>query len=168
VSAAHSCAAGSDWCEKCTDFKNEVHAVLDKHGVTYDLDSFSVNGREILAGEDFSLGVVGDQLMESFFSIIDQLTAQIEELEEMVEVEDGPVVVLVPADRGTRRDGRRNRYVSRGDAASETLWDYPCWRTSSHNDQRTSEYPHANHPANPKVTQYRHRPAHIHLHPVQV
>jgi len=37
------------------------------------------------AGEDFSLGVVGDQLMESFLSIIDELTAQIEELEEMIE-----------------------------------------------------------------------------------
>ncbi|KOX95353.1 hypothetical protein AMR74_15585 [Halorubrum tropicale] len=34
---------------KRTDFKNEVHAVLDKHGITYDWDPFSVNGREILA-----------------------------------------------------------------------------------------------------------------------
>jgi len=71
--------------EKRTDFKNEVHALLDKHGITYDWDPFSVNGREILASEDFSLSVVGDQLMESFLSIIDELTAQIEELEEMIE-----------------------------------------------------------------------------------
>ena len=42
--------------EKRTDFKNEVHALIDKHGITYDWDPFSVNGREILAGEDFSLG----------------------------------------------------------------------------------------------------------------
>ena len=71
--------------EKRTDFKDEVHAVLDKHGISYNWDPFSVNGREILAGEDFSLGVVGDQLMESFLSIIDDLTAQIEEFEEMIE-----------------------------------------------------------------------------------
>ncbi len=44
-----------------------------------------MNGREILANEDFSLSVVGDQLMESFLSIIDELTAQIEELEMLIE-----------------------------------------------------------------------------------
>ena len=71
--------------EKRTDFKNEVHALLDKHEITYDWDPFSVNGRDILAGEYFSLGVVSDQLMESFLSIIDELTSQIEELESLIE-----------------------------------------------------------------------------------
>src|SRR6056297_158768 len=87
--------------EKRTDFKNEVHALLDKHGITYDWDPFSVNGREILANEDFSLGVVGDQLMESFLSIIDELTAQIEELEEMIEetaasLEETQLLMTIP------------------------------------------------------------------------
>ncbi|SNR70258.1 hypothetical protein SAMN06266787_11230 [Halorubrum ezzemoulense] len=27
-----------------TDFKNEVYALLDKHGITYDWDPFGVNG----------------------------------------------------------------------------------------------------------------------------
>lgn len=45
-----SVAHASDFVEKRTDFKNQVHAVLDKKGVSYDWDPFSVEGREILAG----------------------------------------------------------------------------------------------------------------------
>ena len=71
--------------EKRTDFKNEVHSLLDRHGVSYDWDPFSVEGREILAGEDLSLGVVGEQLLGSFLSLIDELSAQIEALEEVIE-----------------------------------------------------------------------------------
>ena len=71
--------------EKRTDFKNEVHSLLNQHGVPYDWDPFSVKGREILAGEDLSLDLVGQPLMESFLSVIDELTAQIEALEEVSE-----------------------------------------------------------------------------------
>ena len=71
--------------EKRTDFKNEIHSLLDKHGVSYDWDPFSVKGREILADEDLSLGIVGQQLLESFLALIDELTAQIEALEEVIE-----------------------------------------------------------------------------------
>jgi transposase len=71
--------------EKRTDFKNEVHAILDKEGISYDWDPFSVEGREILAGEDLALGPVAEQLLESFLSVIDELTAQIEGLEELIE-----------------------------------------------------------------------------------
>jgi transposase len=71
--------------EKRTDFKNEVHSLLDQHGVSYDWDPFSVEGREILAREDLALGLVGQQLLESFLSVIDELTAQIEALEEVIE-----------------------------------------------------------------------------------
>ena len=46
--------------EERTDFKNEVHSLLDQHGVSYDQDPFSAEGREILAGEDLSLGIVGE------------------------------------------------------------------------------------------------------------
>ena len=55
--------------EKRTDFKNEVHALLDKQGVSYDWDPFSAKGREILAGEDLSpfdverVPVVGDTML---------------------------------------------------------------------------------------------------------
>lgn len=71
--------------EKRTDFKNEVHSLLDQHGVSYDWDPFSVEGREILAREDLSLDLVGQQLLESFLAVIDELTAQIKALEEMIE-----------------------------------------------------------------------------------
>lgn len=71
--------------EKRTDFKNEVHAVLDKAGISYDWDPFSVKGREILASEDLGLDVVARQLLESFLSVIDELTTQIEHLEELIE-----------------------------------------------------------------------------------
>ena len=71
--------------EKRTDFKNEVHALLDKQGVSYDWDPFSVKGREILASEDLSLDLVGQQLLESFLSVIDEFTTQIEALEEVIE-----------------------------------------------------------------------------------
>jgi transposase len=41
---------GRKWLvEKRTDFKNEVHALLDKEGISCDWDPFSVNGREILS-----------------------------------------------------------------------------------------------------------------------
>ena len=71
--------------EKRPEFKNEAHASLYKHHITYNWDPFSVNGREILAGEDFSPGTVGDKLIESFLSIIDELTAQIKEIETLIE-----------------------------------------------------------------------------------
>jgi transposase len=70
--------------EKRTGFKNEVQSLLDKHGVSYDWDPFSAEGRDILAGEDLSLGLVGRQLLESFLSLIGELTAQIKALEEPV------------------------------------------------------------------------------------
>ncbi len=71
--------------EKRTDFKNEVHAVLDKEGISYDWDPFSVNGREILASEDLAVGLVSQPLLDSFLSVIDELTAQIKALEGLIE-----------------------------------------------------------------------------------
>ena len=60
-----------------------------------------MNGREILADEDFSLGVVGDQLMELFLSIIDELTARIEEPETLIEetaasLEETQLLMTIP------------------------------------------------------------------------
>jgi len=73
--------------EKRTDFKNEVHSLLDKEGVSYDWKPFSAEGREILAGEDLSLelGIVARTLLDSFLSVIDELTTQIEALEQVIE-----------------------------------------------------------------------------------
>ncbi|WP_276253168.1 IS110 family transposase [Halomontanus rarus] len=71
--------------EKRTDFKNEVHAVLDHHGIEYSWSQFSKEGREILAGEDLSLGIVGESLIESYLAVIDELTDQIQRLEDVIE-----------------------------------------------------------------------------------
>ncbi|QRY22488.1 IS110 family transposase [Halobacterium sp. GSL-19] len=87
--------------EKRTDFKNEIHSLLDKHGISYDWDPFSEEGREILAGEDLSLGVVGQQLLDSFLSVIDELTEQIDALEELIEetaasLEETQLLMTIP------------------------------------------------------------------------
>ena len=87
--------------EKRTDLKNKVHSLLDKHGISYDWDPFSVEGREILAGEDLSLGVVGEQLLELFLTLVDELTAQTEALEEVIEetaasLEATQLLVMIP------------------------------------------------------------------------
>jgi transposase len=71
--------------EKRTDFKNQVHAVLDQQGVSYEWDPFSQEGREILAGEDLSLGTVARTLIESYLSVIDELDEQIEQLKELIQ-----------------------------------------------------------------------------------
>ncbi|WP_207589844.1 hypothetical protein [Halomontanus rarus] len=71
--------------KKRTDFKNEVHAVLDHHGIEYSWSQFSKVGREILAGEDLSLGIVGKNLIKSYLAVIDELTDQIQRLEDVIE-----------------------------------------------------------------------------------
>ncbi len=67
--------------EKRTEFKNEVHTVIDHHEIEYPWSPFSEEGRDILAGEDLSLGVGGESLIESCLEVIDELTDQIERFE---------------------------------------------------------------------------------------
>jgi transposase len=71
--------------EKRTDSMNEVHALLGKYGIAYDWDPFSQEGREFLTGEDLSFDHFGEMLMESFLTLIDDLTAQIEKIETLIE-----------------------------------------------------------------------------------
>ena len=87
--------------EKRTTFKNEVHAVLDHRGIEHSWSPFSKKGREILAGEDLSLGTVGRQLLESFLSVIDELTVQIKALEKLIEraaasLEETQLLMTIP------------------------------------------------------------------------
>jgi transposase len=69
--------------EKRTDFKNEVHAVLDKQGISYDWDPFSDSGRDELVRIDIS--PISRTLLDAFLSIIDALNQQIDELETLIE-----------------------------------------------------------------------------------
>jgi transposase len=71
--------------EKRTDFKNEVHALLDKEGIAYDWDPFSVAGQERLLGDDLDLSEVGRRLVESFLAVIKELTERVHQLEAIIE-----------------------------------------------------------------------------------
>ncbi len=71
--------------EKRTEFKNEVHTLLNKHRISLDKNVFSAKGREVLAGEDFALDRVSETFLKSYLSIIDELTAQIEAIKDMIE-----------------------------------------------------------------------------------
>jgi transposase len=71
--------------EKQTDFKNQIHAVLDQQGTSSEWDPFSQKGREVLAGEDLSLGSVARMLIESYLEVIDTLEERISELEDIIQ-----------------------------------------------------------------------------------
>jgi transposase len=68
--------------EKRTDFKNEVHALLDQEGITLDKKPFSVAGREALAA--LSLGIIARGLLDAYLAVIDTVTEQITKLERLI------------------------------------------------------------------------------------
>ncbi len=69
--------------EKRTDFKNEVHAVLDNQGISYDWDPFTPSDRE--KSHEVDLTPIGRTLLESFLAVIDTLNERITELERLIE-----------------------------------------------------------------------------------
>ena len=71
--------------EKRTEFKNEVHALLAKEGISYDWDPFSQSGRERLGGDDLDLSSVARGLLEGYLAVTDALTEQIHRLEALIE-----------------------------------------------------------------------------------
>lgn len=71
--------------EKRADFKNEVHSVLDQQGISYDWNPFTENGREALASEALPLDTIARTLIEAYLAVIDELTTQIEALENVIE-----------------------------------------------------------------------------------
>jgi transposase len=68
-----------------TKWKNEVHSLLDQHGVEYDGKVFSESGREFC--QELTLGDPGDILLETYLATIDELTEQIESLRKEVEAQ---------------------------------------------------------------------------------
>lgn len=69
--------------EERTKWKNEVHALLDQHGVEYDKKLFTDSGREFLA--ELTLADPGDILLETYLDTIDELTEKIESLRTEIE-----------------------------------------------------------------------------------
>lgn len=87
--------------EKRTDFKNEVHSLLDKEGVSYDWDPFSVAGQERLVSDELDLSEVGRTLLESFLAVFRELTEQAHQLEAMIEstaieLEETQLLMTIP------------------------------------------------------------------------
>lgn len=68
-----------------TKWKNEVHSLLDQHGVLYEGDDlFTEDGREFLA--ELALDDPGSLLLEQYLDTIDSLSERIGRLDEEVEV----------------------------------------------------------------------------------
>lgn len=70
-----------------TKWKNEVHAVLDQHGISPEGQLFTADGREFLA--ELTLGQPGDTLLETYLETIDALSEQIERLTTEIEAVAG-------------------------------------------------------------------------------
>jgi transposase len=66
-----------------TKWKNEVHALLDQHGVEAPKELFTKSGREFLA--ELTLGDPGDILLETYLETVDELTEKIESLKDEIE-----------------------------------------------------------------------------------
>ena len=88
--------------EERTKWKNEVHALLDQHGVEYDKKLFTDSGREFLA--ELTLADPGDILLETYLDTIDELTEKIESLRTEIETRarEVPEVELLQTIPGVR------------------------------------------------------------------
>lgn len=87
--------------EKRTDFKNEVHALLDKQGISDDWDPFSVDGRDRLQSGELGLTETSRTLLASFLAAIDTLTEEVRTLEKQIDQvalsrEDTQLLITIP------------------------------------------------------------------------
>jgi len=70
--------------EERTSEKNRVRAVLTRTNNTYDSELFGPTGREFLA--ELSLSNADRTIVEAHLSVIEELTTQIEEIEDLIEM----------------------------------------------------------------------------------
>jgi transposase len=73
--------------ENRTSYANKVHGLLSEHGITEYVKPLSVEGREFL--RELSLPSPWDSLLDSYVTIIETLTAEIESLEMEIEERAG-------------------------------------------------------------------------------
>ena len=73
--------------ENRTEYANNIHGLLDNHGITQDVKPLRNEGREFLA--ELSLPTPWDTLLASHLEIIDTLTEQIDSLEAVIEERAG-------------------------------------------------------------------------------
>jgi transposase len=69
--------------DKRTDFKNEVHALLDQNGVTHSGSLWSDEGREFLA--ELTLKDPSQLLLEQWLKAIDEFTVKIKRMQRKIE-----------------------------------------------------------------------------------
>lgn len=63
-------------------WKNEIHSLLDRHGILPEQELFSKQGREFL--ESLSLDPPGEYLLEQWLETIDQLDEKIDDLDQKI------------------------------------------------------------------------------------
>ncbi len=73
--------------ENRTEYANKIHGLLSDHGITEDVKPLSFEGREFL--QELSLPTPWDTLLESYLEVIETLTDEIQELEEVIEERAG-------------------------------------------------------------------------------
>ena len=69
--------------EKRSDFKNEIHSLLDQQGVTYDGSLWTEDGREFLA--KLTLEEPSQLLLETWLEAIDEFSTKIKTLQQKIE-----------------------------------------------------------------------------------
>lgn len=85
--------------DKRSDFKNEVHAVLDQNGIRYEGKLWTQEGREFLA--ELTLEGPSQLMLDQWLDAIDEFTAKIEEIQQQIErvardVEELDVLMSAP------------------------------------------------------------------------
>lgn len=82
-----------------TKWKNEIHALLDRHGILYEGDLFTQAGLEFLA--ELELGEPGDMLLDQWLELIEDLEAKQADIDEKIaekaaDVEEVERLVTIP------------------------------------------------------------------------
>jgi len=81
--AARWRAAARRIVEKRTDCKNEVHAILDQNGITYDGSLWTNAGREFC--EELALEEPAQLLLDQWLELIDDLSEKVTRLDREIE-----------------------------------------------------------------------------------
>lgn len=86
--------------EDRTKWKNEIHSLLDHHGIVYeDNDLFTEAGREFLA--DLELDAPGELLLEQYLSLVDELKEKQQTVDKEIaraasDIEEVQLLVTIP------------------------------------------------------------------------
>ena len=85
--------------EERTSFVNKIHSLLQDNGITREVKPLNVSGREFL--DELTLQEPWDELLSSYLSVIDTLTEEIEQLNELIterakEIKEAQLLLTIP------------------------------------------------------------------------